>query len=154
MHGLKNPKHEPVLVVVPKSRENGTGLCQKSVILAREKSSVPESPDFRAAFQNLRAKNAGFPCQRLDSRNVSQEERVVHCSKQGTCAASSDQSGRSFSLPVFSPRSCRITLSMISGYFTPINPTFSRMERASLQTNATIAPVLRTPCKPAIRSRR
>ena len=48
MHGLKNPKHEPVFVVVPKSGENGTGLCQKSVILAREKISVPKMHVFRA----------------------------------------------------------------------------------------------------------
>jgi hypothetical protein len=48
MHGLNNPRHEPVFVVVQKSVENGTGLCQKSANLAREKISVPKRQVFRA----------------------------------------------------------------------------------------------------------
>ena len=51
MHGLKNPKHEPVFIVVPKSGENGTGLCQKATNLAREKISVRKRQISRA-FQS------------------------------------------------------------------------------------------------------
>ena len=36
---------------MPESGENGTDLCQKRLILAREKSPVPELPRFRATFQ-------------------------------------------------------------------------------------------------------
>ena len=40
-----------LLFSVPGSGKNGTDLCQKRLILAREKSPVPELPRFRATFQ-------------------------------------------------------------------------------------------------------
>ena len=45
MHGLNNPRHEPVFVVVQKSVENGTGLCQKSANLGKRQINRDEEKE-------------------------------------------------------------------------------------------------------------
>ena len=66
-----NPKHEPVFVVVPKSGNNGTGLCQKSVILAHEIISVQKMQVFRA-----KDRTAGYFRRKSASYTVASRELV------------------------------------------------------------------------------